>query len=776
MDLKTSILVKRQLPEFVREEYPLFISFLEAYYEFLENKQGINKNDLIVQSKKLREIFDVDASVDEFENQFFNTFAKFLPKDSQVDKAFLLKNVLPLYQSKGSEESFKFLFRLLFREEIQIEYPRDSILIASDGKWQIDNTLKISTDISSFYFGDGTTTEFPLLRCVCPITGALLLPEVTVFVNDAEQSSGFTVFKSYNKIIFDSPLDVNDKLEIFYRAVDGEIFVNRKLVGTKSGATALVEKIFSSIINNQIIRELYLDSKSITGIFQLGELVTTNAFVGDNLINVNLRTLSELQSINVIDGGSKYNVGDPVIVNAPQAEIVPRAIVSKVFKANIDNIEILERGAGFQVGAEVFLDGEGKPAVDISVNSVFLDSPDTANVFTVYSDVISDIDPANTSIDDLSYGMSGIVSGNANTTIAEAFSNLSFVNIGEIIGVQIDFAEIEYLLPPEIDVEPAKLEISNTGFTTTNTVVSIKSYGSLGKTNINDGGQDYAYGDELVFTNEPGYFGFGAEAIVTEVDGNGTILKVEFVPAKISGTVNVASNSTVTVDGNDTLFEDELFVGRQIYINGETKTVVEIISNTSLNVDSTFSESYTEVPIRLYGKYLTGGQGYLQEALPTVTVSSDFGTDANIEVVCIMGDGEELEAVFGNNKPGEIETITIIEPGKSLTTLPSVDLTGYGDGTAIADVTLVSSFETLDGRWINSDGRLSAADIRLQGLNYYIDYAYVISSSIEFSKYKKLLKDLLSPSGSLPYGRLERLDEIDSTSLQVESEITLEST
>jgi hypothetical protein len=173
---------------------------------------------------------------------------------------------------------------------------------------------------------------------------------------------------------------------------------------------------------------------------------------------------------------------------------------------------------------------------------------------------------------------------------------------------------------------------------------------------------------------------------------------------------------------------------------------------------------------------LTGGQGYLQEALPTVTVSSDFGTDANIEVVCIMGDGEELEAVFGNNKPGEIETITIIEPGKSLTTLPSIDLTGYGDGTALADVTLVSSFETLDGRWLNSDGRLSAVDIRLQGLDYYIDYAYVISSSIEFSKYKKLLKDLLNPSGSLLYGRLERLDEIDSTSLQVESEITLEST
>jgi hypothetical protein len=36
----TSILVNSQVPEFVREEHPLFITFLEAYYEFLETKQS----------------------------------------------------------------------------------------------------------------------------------------------------------------------------------------------------------------------------------------------------------------------------------------------------------------------------------------------------------------------------------------------------------------------------------------------------------------------------------------------------------------------------------------------------------------------------------------------------------------------------------------------------------------------------------------------------------------------------------------------------------------
>ena len=34
--LKISNLVRNQVPEFVREEYPTFVAFLQAYYEFLE--------------------------------------------------------------------------------------------------------------------------------------------------------------------------------------------------------------------------------------------------------------------------------------------------------------------------------------------------------------------------------------------------------------------------------------------------------------------------------------------------------------------------------------------------------------------------------------------------------------------------------------------------------------------------------------------------------------------------------------------------------------------
>ena len=115
-DYKTSLLVNKQVPEFIRDEYPIFVSFLEAYYQFLETKQGSEKNDLVSKSKDLRYITDVDTSINDFEDSFFNTFASLVPHTTEVDKAFLIKNVLPLYLAKGNEKSFKLLFRMLFNE------------------------------------------------------------------------------------------------------------------------------------------------------------------------------------------------------------------------------------------------------------------------------------------------------------------------------------------------------------------------------------------------------------------------------------------------------------------------------------------------------------------------------------------------------------------------------------------------------------------------------------------------------------------------------------
>ena len=57
--------VNRQLPEFVREDYPTFVAFVEAYYEYMQS-QGVDLNELR----------DIDTTLDSFV-QYFRSVDKF---------------------------------------------------------------------------------------------------------------------------------------------------------------------------------------------------------------------------------------------------------------------------------------------------------------------------------------------------------------------------------------------------------------------------------------------------------------------------------------------------------------------------------------------------------------------------------------------------------------------------------------------------------------------------------------------------------------------------
>jgi hypothetical protein len=292
---------------------------------------------------------------------------------------------------------------------------------------------------------------------------------------------------------------------------------------------------------------------------------------------------------------------------------------------------------------------------------------------------------------------------------------------------------------------------------------------------IVSGGTGYSIGDELVFTNKPMSFGLGAEAEVTGISvvGGNTITQVSFVPSKITGTANVTSTSNVMVEGTGTVFQNELSVGDIIKIGSDSRKVTVITSNTSLNVNTaSWTSTYTDKPIRLWGKNLIGGQGYTQNKLPSVSIISANGSGANVIVTGILGDGENLLAT-GTRRPGEIERIQVIESGKGYTGIPTVDLTNYGDGTATANASYTPTFQIYDGRWITSDSILSSIDRKLQGRDYYVDYSYLTSSTIEFAKYKRVFKELLHPTGFKAYGQWQKLTNLINTEIQVNQSVLL---
>jgi len=758
LEQKVSLLINRQVPEFVRDEYPTFIRFLEAYYEFLENKQTGKNNDLNVKSKDLRYVSDVDYSIGQFEDNFFNTFADLLPKDVQVDKAFLIKQLLPFYLAKGNEQSFKLLFRLLFDEEVEIVQPKSNILRASDGKWVVENAFRITQGVYSSYTANGNTssTATESGNTIFKMAQVASSSEIGVYVNGVLQTSGYNVRRESKKVVFNTAPSANSQVKILYNDFDYALLENRKLTGTTSGATAIVERVGQKTLSTGSAFELYVNDKTLVGSFENGENATLN-IIGDNdeLINIEVNGLSTLAVINVINGGASYNIGDPVVISGGGATTSAEAIVSDVFSGYINKVLIAAGGAGFKTGSNVNLVGAtANASLVLAIDGVDTSGANSANSFVVDTSRIANYSSLLISAADYGFPNTAI-SENVNSRIIDALAFSSITSIGPITNVAVLFANAIFAYVPTLDADSAPFI---NGASEEQHVLYTKS---LGRITINTAGDNYKIGDELVFTNSGNMnFGFGAAAAVLNVSATGAITNVALQPPRITGTANAFGTTNVTVIGTGTYFLDELRVGDRIIINNESRYINTITSNTSLTVNANFNSATTGLPkkIGLHGLLPVGGINYDKTKLPSITVSSIAGANANLSVTCLMGDGEDLTASADQN-PGAVLAIRIINPGAGYQSPPTIDLTNKGSGTATANSVIEPSYVSFPGNWKTSDGILSSAERVMQGRNYYIDYAYVLSSKVEFSKFKELFKNLIHPAGFKQYADF-RIDEI----------------
>ena len=139
-NVRTSDLVSSQLPDFIKSDYPKFVTFLEKYYEWMETS-GKNNNEI----DALNFANDIDDANTYYTEQLKKDLAPYFPENIVSNKKLFLKLVTQFYKAKGTQDSVKFLFRALFNENIEIYYPKDDILKTSDGKWILPLTLRIDT-------------------------------------------------------------------------------------------------------------------------------------------------------------------------------------------------------------------------------------------------------------------------------------------------------------------------------------------------------------------------------------------------------------------------------------------------------------------------------------------------------------------------------------------------------------------------------------------------------------------------------------------------------
>jgi hypothetical protein len=600
VDEKISHLISSQVPFFVRNDNPNFISFIEAYYRFLEQE-----NEALNQLKLLKDNVDIDRTIELFLEKFYDNYINIIPREILADKTILVKHVKDFYRSRGTEKSIRFLMRLLFNEDVyEFYYPKRDVLRASDGKWFIEKSIKVN-DIKV----DGV-----------PNTSLSVLSNFNSKTIKGNTSNAVAVV---------------ERADTYY---EGGLLVNELKISNQFKTFESGEEIFTTFVENDVTKSL-----------------TANLFAGS------------INTVEIVNAGTGYSVGDTITIesNTGTGGLI---IVSSVSTGNIRSIFPVNGGAGFRAGNFLLISGGGGSGANANILSVQADSFYHPNSYNIVSSVISL--EANTPLNNTTY--TNLSSSNVNTAIVNAVSFFTYANTGPIQSIRVILGGNNYTSIPTVTAQA-------------NTIV--RSLGVLGRMEIIDGGEDYEVGDEILITNTPGGYGYGAFANVTNVDINGTITEIKF------------------------------------YANNEYEIV--------------------------------GGTGYNQNFLPETNVVSSNGTNANIIVTAVLGEGDNLRAVTAT--AGSIQSLSIISRGQGYETSPTLNLQNIGDGTAQAIATAVSGTFTYPGRYINDDGHISGYNF-LQNRDYYQDFSYVVKIERSIEDYRKPLKELIHPAGMKVFGEYIKID------------------
>lgn len=238
-----------------------------------------NRNVLNL-SRDIENSLNIDFAELAYVNKFYDEIAPYIPRDLDYDKNLLLKHIKDLYTSKGNEESFKFLFNLIYPDaNLNFYYPKVDMLRVSDGTWIVESALRINFNdvINREFFVDGI------------ITG---------------QYSGATAYISSLRNVGTVGLQ---SLEIIVKNINGNFIIGEQILGYNFDEEVEFGGKLEGVLSGLIIEN---SGKN----YQIGDLITV---VGGTSSNARAKVTAlkdgVIDTIAVIDPGDGYFVGDSVI-------------------------------------------------------------------------------------------------------------------------------------------------------------------------------------------------------------------------------------------------------------------------------------------------------------------------------------------------------------------------------------------------------------------------------------------------------------------------------
>lgn len=341
-DIETniSILVKEMFPNFYKEEGEDFITFVTAYYEWLEqnhqlltlsNTDNFNVGDTVTQDNAAGTIISKDGNdilvyISNLETfkcvsmcSSYDPIRSSSGGTSYIEKGgltrrlgaiFLARNLPKIRNIDTTIDIFISNFKEKYLKNIEFE-------VQSNKKLLVKNSLDL-------YRSKGTERSIDLFfRLIYGVNAKVYYPGDDLF----KLSSGNWVKPRY--------------LEIFCpnqsRAID---LVGKRITGATSGASAFVEKYIIRKIKNSKIHILYVSN--VSGEFLNKELIRQTTIFTDSPYIV-----GSLNEVEIVSGSSEFSVGDIVSFSSIKGDRGLARVTSTADTSGIAEFLLIDGGFGY---------------------------------------------------------------------------------------------------------------------------------------------------------------------------------------------------------------------------------------------------------------------------------------------------------------------------------------------------------------------------------------------------------------------------------------------
>lgn len=743
-----STFIPQQFPAFYKEDGPNYIAFVKAYYEWMEQtSQTINA------SRSLLEYADIDSTETSFLQYFKNTYIHNLPESIITDKRLLVKHILELYRTKGTQRAYELLFQLLFNESIELYIPGNYLFKPSDGTWEVPHYVE-TTDCPYLVnmIGNGVRNAAGTSAAVVETVTQKLINNRIVNVVYLSSISG--IFKYGDLILCDAVVDSSGN-KLITLANAPRVVGSLTAVAIESGGSGFA---VGDILD--------VTGSGLEGKARVSGVTDENGKVNFTLVNggagfsmnavITVATTTDLQLINSTNTFSintsiydttttangtvtfanstfvqliNFSTGISFVVGDTVTDGTSTATISSVIGGG-------GTGASFKIGGLVdqeivyintdYISGYTGTTLDTQFQ-INTNTPTVA--FTVGHTVQS---TANVKLLECTY-----ISAN-NPVVGEKFSNAT-LGVANLYVYTSDNTQI-WVTGSEADLNNVNVAVG--AVFTSNTTSSIIA---LIDTPI-----------KLTLTGNATIFSANTTAVVANVVSGSPV----FVPTKtlIDANNNLA-NATIT---SVTRLTDWHFPSR-----------TTLATNLNTKINAALSYKTLTIGTIAFLSDINPGTGY--SSAPYVDVIEPDIAALEIDDGTGTGNYKGHDAVINalvSSAQGVVTAAQVINSGFGFVPGETVTLSRANSSVAVTGSSVVDADGVGDGKWKTNDGFLSDI-IKIQDSYYYQNYSYEIVAQRMLSTYEALVRDLVHPSGVALFGKYQlKRQQLGSQSTPIQFSVT----